>query len=120
MTPNRPTSVTPFFMVYGAEAVLSTDLDYEAPRVLAYNEAKTEKDQQDALDQLDKAHKTTLLCFARYQQALRRYHNKNVRERAFQVGDLVLRRIQTTKDMHKLTPPKEGPYIIAEVIRLGS
>ena len=49
-----------------------------------------------------------------------RYHNKNVRERAFQVGDLVLRRIPTTKDVHKLTPPWEGPYIITEVIRLGS
>jgi len=78
MTPNRSTGFTPFFMVYGAEAVLSTDLDYEAPRVLAYNEAKTEKDQQDALDQLDEARKTALLCSTKNQQALRRYHNKNI------------------------------------------
>ena len=77
------------------------------------------KDHQDVVDQLDEARETALLRSARYQQALRRYHNKNVRERAFQVGDLVLRRIQTTKDMHKLTPPWEGPNIIAEVIHPG-
>ena len=79
-TPNRSTDFTLFFMVYGVKVILLTDLNYGAPRVLVYDEAKAEKDQQDALDQLDKAHKTTLLCFARYQQALRRYHNKNVRE----------------------------------------
>jgi hypothetical protein len=29
---------TPSFMVYGAEAVLSTDLDYGVPRVMQYIE----------------------------------------------------------------------------------
>ena len=29
-TPNRSTGYTPFFMVYGAEAVLPTDLDYRS------------------------------------------------------------------------------------------
>jgi hypothetical protein len=32
------------------------------------------------------------------------------------VGDLVLRRIQTTKGMHKLSVPWEGPFITMEVI----
>ena len=45
MTLNRSTSFTPFFMEYGAEAILPTDLDYGAPRVLVYNEAKVEKDR---------------------------------------------------------------------------
>ena len=61
MTLNRSTGFTLFFMVYNAEAVLPTDLDYGAPRVLAYDEAKVRKDRQDALDQLDEARKTTLL-----------------------------------------------------------
>ena len=34
-----------------------------------------------------------------------------------QVGDLVQRRVMSTKDKHKLSPPWEGPYNIAEVIR---
>jgi hypothetical protein len=36
-------------MVYGTEVVLPTDLDYRARQVLAYDEAKVEKDQQDVL-----------------------------------------------------------------------
>jgi hypothetical protein len=82
-TLNRSTGFTPFFMVYGAEAILPTDLDYGAARVLAYNKAKVEKDQQDTLDQLDEARETARLQSTKYQHALRRYHNKNIRERAF-------------------------------------
>jgi hypothetical protein len=33
-----------------------------------------------------------------------------------QVGDLVLHRVQMKKGKHKLTPPWEGPYLVAEVI----
>ena len=36
------------------------------------------------------------------------------------MGDLILRRVQTTKDVHKLTPPWERLFIITEIIRLGS
>ncbi len=51
---------------------------------------------------------------------MRCYHNRNVRSRAFLVGDLVLRKIQTTRDRHKLSPLWEGPFIISEVTRPGS
>jgi hypothetical protein len=44
------------------------------------------------------------------------YHDRNVRERSFNVSDLVLRRIQDTKGMHKLSAPWEGPFIVMEVI----
>ena len=74
MTLNQSTGFTPFFMVYGTEVVLSTDLNYGAPRVLAYDKAKAKKDRQDALDQPDEAHETALLRSAKYQQALRKYH----------------------------------------------
>ena len=37
-TPSRATGYTPFFMVYGSEAVLPTDLDYGVPRIRAYDE----------------------------------------------------------------------------------
>ena len=63
-------------MVYGAEAVLSTDLDYGAPRVRAYDKQGAKASHQDAMDQLDEAHDITLLRSAKYQQALRRYHSR--------------------------------------------
>ena len=37
-TPSRATGYTLFFMVYGSEAILPTDLNYGAPRVRAYDE----------------------------------------------------------------------------------
>jgi hypothetical protein len=42
-SPNRSTAFTPFFMVYGAEVMLPTDLDYGAPRVQAYDEERSEE-----------------------------------------------------------------------------
>jgi hypothetical protein len=40
--------------------------------------------------------------------------------REFHVSDLILRRVQGNKDQHKLSPPWEGPFIIHEVLRLGT
>ena len=33
------------------------------------------------------------------------------------MGDLVLRLRQSNKGRHKLTPPWEGPYIVAQVLK---
>ena len=40
-------------MVYGAEAVLPSDIRHDSPRVAAYVEADNELALQDALDLLD-------------------------------------------------------------------
>ena len=110
----------PFFMVYGSEAVLPTELDYGAPRIRAYDEQGAKASHQDAMDQLDEARDVALLRSAKYQQVLRRYHSRRVRDRDFNVGDLVLRLVQSNKDRHKLSPPWDGPYVIAEVLHLGA
>jgi hypothetical protein len=70
MTPSRAIGYTPFFMVYGVEAVLSTDLDYGAPRVTQYREQEAREYLKDTLDQLDEAHDIALLHSTKYQQAL--------------------------------------------------
>jgi hypothetical protein len=56
----------PFFMIYGAEAVLLTDLDYSAPRVMMYKVPEAKEFLEDALDQLDDARDVTLLHSAKY------------------------------------------------------
>jgi hypothetical protein len=42
------------------------------------------------------------------------------RPRGFQVGDLVLRLRQDARGRHKLTPPWEGPFIIAKILKPGT
>jgi hypothetical protein len=37
-TPSRATAFTLFFLVYGAKAVLPTDLEYGSPRTRAYDD----------------------------------------------------------------------------------
>jgi hypothetical protein len=86
-TPSRATGFTPFFLVYGAEAILPTDLEYGSPRTRAYNDRSNQTSQEDSLDQLEEARDMALLHSARYQQSLRRYHARGVRSRDLQVGD---------------------------------
>jgi hypothetical protein len=43
-----------------------------------------------------------------------------VQGRAFNIGDLVLRLVQSNKDRQKLSPPREGPYVVVEVLRPGT
>jgi hypothetical protein len=54
-TSSRATGLTSFFMVYGSEAVLPTDLEYGAPRIKAYDELGNQTTCKEALDQLDEA-----------------------------------------------------------------
>ena len=42
-TPNRSMGYTPFFMFYGAEVVLPTDIRHDSPRMAAYVEADMNK-----------------------------------------------------------------------------
>ena len=113
---NRSTGFTPFFMVYGAEAVMPTDLEHDSPRVVSYVEENNETNRQDGLDTLDEERDLARSRTAIYQQGLRRYHSRRVRTRTFQEGDLVLRLKQNKTGMHKLSPPWEGPFAIGRVL----
>jgi hypothetical protein len=69
-TPSRATGFAPFFIVYGAEAILPTDLEYGSPRVRAYDDQSNRANREDSLDQLEEAQDVALLHSARYQQSL--------------------------------------------------
>jgi hypothetical protein len=119
-TPSRATGFTLFFLVYGAEAILPTDLEYGSPRTRAYVDRSNRTSREDSLDQLEEARDMALLHSARYQQSLRHYHARGVRSRDLQVGDLVLRLQLDARGCHKLTPPWEGPLIIAKILKPGT
>src|SRR5436190_15396098 len=117
-SPSRATGETPFFLTYGSEAVLSTELEFGSPRVWNFNEKKSEDNRLEDLDQLDEARDIATIQSAIYLQGLRRYHDRNVQGHAFSTRDLVLRKVQ--KRTHKLSATWEGPYIISEMTRQGA
>jgi hypothetical protein len=84
-----------------------------------YNEGETDEARQLELDSVEEARCTALVQLARYLQGIRRYHDRNVRERSFNVGDLVLRRIQDESGLHNLNSRWEGPFVVKQVTRLG-
>ena len=119
-TPNQATGQIPFALVYGAEAVLPTELIYGPPRVLAYDELEQEQLRQDDAMLLEEDRLRAAVRAACYQQALRRYHSRNVHARSLEEGDLVLWRIQSAKNSNKLSPKWEGPYRVTRVTRPGA
>jgi hypothetical protein len=81
-TPSRATGFSSFFLVYGAEAILPTDLEYGSPRTKAYDDRSNQASREDSLDQPEEARDVALLHSARYQLSLRRYHARGVRPEA--------------------------------------
>jgi hypothetical protein len=77
-TPSTAMGFTLFFLVYGAEAILPTDLEYRSPKIKGYDEGSNQRAREDSLDQIDEARDVTLIHSARYQQTLRRYQAQKI------------------------------------------
>ncbi len=88
--------------------------------MLAYDEVAQDQHRCDDIVLLEENHLRATTRAARYQQALRRYHSRRVHARCFEEGDLVLRRVQSAKGTHKLSPKWEGPYRVVRVTRSGT
>ena len=119
-TATKPTGETPFFLVYGAEAVLPHEVKHRSARVLAFDE--TWQDTMRGMDLVlgEEHHREATLWAARYQQALWRYHCRNIRPRTLEVGDLMLRRVLSREGLHKLSPMWEGTFKVVHVSRSGA
>jgi len=118
--PSKATGESPFFLTYGSEAILPADIMWKSPRVKAYQEGEADEAWQLELDPVEEVRINALTQSARYLQGVRRYHDRNVQQRSFSIGDLVLWRIQDETGLHKLNSRVEGPFIVSKVTRPGS
>ncbi|CAO2185678.1 unnamed protein product [Urochloa humidicola] len=118
--PSKATGQSPFFMVYGSEAVLPVDMLYGSPRVQHYDEGEVEQQRMVDIDTAEEHRLAALLHNAVYLQSVRRFHDKSVHECSFQVGDLVLHRIQKPTGLRKLKSPWEGPFEVSQVVGPGT
>jgi len=109
----RATGYSPFFMVYGSETVLPSDIAFGAPHIQNYDENEAESTRRTDIDSAEEHRLTASIQHARYEQQLRHYHDRNVHGQDFNISDLVLRQIQSTTGAHKLSSPWEGPFIVS-------
>jgi hypothetical protein len=79
--PNRWMGYTPFILIYGAEAIMPTNIDHDSPHVVNYSEEENELARQDGVDLLDEDRELVLSKTSIYQQGLQRYHSRRVRTR---------------------------------------
>ena len=97
--------MSPYFLVYGSEAILPANIAFRAPRVENYDEEQAAAVRTEDVDRAKEESLVTCVRTTKYLEGLRRYYNHNIKGRSFAVGDLVLRRKQKTKGMHKLSSP---------------
>jgi hypothetical protein len=78
-------------MVYGAEAVLPTDIAFRSPRVEKFDKDRSDESRELEVNCFEERRLDSCVCTAKYLAVLCKYYNKNVKERFFMVGDLVLK-----------------------------
>ena len=74
MTRDRSTGYTPFFLVYGAEAIMSSDIVNDSLRFAVFTEINNESAQRYGLDLLEEAQELSLSLTTG--QDLRHYHSR--------------------------------------------
>jgi hypothetical protein len=104
---------------FGAEACLPPEILMGSPRVQSFDESVQEQLRREDMDFIDEHRWQAAIRNARYNQALRRYHQWFVHSRELGVGDLVLRRVLNREGLHKLSPSWEGPFKVMEAWRPG-
>jgi hypothetical protein len=96
-------------MVYGAEAVLPADIAFRSPRVKKFDTDRYDESRELEVNYSEERRLDSYVRTAKYLAVLCKYYNKNVKERFFVVGDLVLKWKMNQDGMHKLSSSWEGP-----------
>jgi hypothetical protein len=78
--PNRNTGASPYFMVYGAEAVLPTYIAFRSPRIENFAENRSDEARKLEVNCSEERRLDSCVRTAKYLAVLRRYYNKNVKE----------------------------------------
>ncbi|KAL0462004.1 UNVERIFIED_CONTAM: hypothetical protein Slati_0088000 [Sesamum latifolium] len=112
--------VGPFSLVYGTEAIIPAELGMPSHRVMNFSEECNENLLRENLDLIEELREKAFLRIQRYKNIMINSYNKRIKSRSFQVGDLVLRRVDALKPIGKLDPTWEGPYKVTSVIGKGA
>jgi hypothetical protein len=89
--PSKATGQSPFFLVYGSEAILPADVMWKSPPLEMFEEGKADTTRHFELDSAEEIRCNLLFQSAHNLQGVHHYHDQDVQRRSFNVGDMVLR-----------------------------
>ena len=117
------TKVTPFELVYGQEAVLPVEVNLNALRLARQNDLSAVDYHNLMMDRIDEVADERLKALREIEKdkvRVAKAYNKKVKEKSFQIGDLVWKTILPigSKDnkFGKWSPNWEGPYKVIEIV----
>ncbi|XP_074297518.1 uncharacterized protein LOC141628252 [Silene latifolia] len=116
------TSQTPFSLVYGAEAVIPSEVLVPTHRYGCQTAEQNKVEMARSLDTVDELRESAYIRMASYKQSVARTYNKNVKIRTLEVEDLVLRRVFENTKNHKagkFAYKWEGPYRSKALSKMG-
>ncbi|XP_074290601.1 uncharacterized protein LOC141617317 [Silene latifolia] len=122
-TPKVVTGQTPFSLVYGAEAIIPSEVQVLTHGYANATEERNQVEMASSLDTIDEPRTSAQIRMTAYKQTAARSYNKNLRLRTLQVGDLVLRKVfPNTKNQSagKFAYNWEGPYRIEGIMGNGA
>ncbi|KAL0458280.1 UNVERIFIED_CONTAM: hypothetical protein Slati_0455200 [Sesamum latifolium] len=103
-TPRGSTGEIPFALVYRIEAIIPAELGIPSHRYLHFSEACNTELLRKKLDLIEELREKAFIRVQMNKNIMINAHNKRVKIRSFQVGDLVLQRVDTLKPIGKLDP----------------
>ncbi|XP_073133433.1 uncharacterized protein [Henckelia pumila] len=117
-TPREGTKETPFSLVYDNEAVLPVEIGIESARVMFYDEDNGERRFTD-LDLVEEKSEAAAIRLEAYKSRMTQAYNRRVVQRSFQVGYLVLKKVQE-EQRGKLDPKWDVPFKVIEKLSSGA
>ncbi|KAL2232610.1 UNVERIFIED_CONTAM: Gag-Pol polyprotein [Sesamum indicum] len=119
-TPRSSTGETPFCLVFGTEALIPAEVGEESHRVTMYDPATNREERCLDLEVIEEKREIAYAKILHHKSLMMKSYNKRLRPRQFQVGDLVLKKVEVSKHVGKLDPGWEGPYKVTEIKRRGT
>ena len=117
------TKVTPFELVYGQEAILPAEVNLDAYRLAKENDLSAVDYYNSMMDNNDEVTDKRMKALKEIEKdklRVARAYNRKVKDKSFQVGDLVWKTIlplgMKSNKFGKWSPSWEGPYRVIKVI----
>jgi hypothetical protein len=117
---NRASRDTPFHLVYEADSVLPPETFLKSAWVAQFNEEDQAESRELDTNLLEEERNKAMSNVQKYQESLKCYYNRSVVQRELEIGDLVLMKDIQTKDKHKFSSPRKGPFNVVDIAAPGA